>query len=76
MAVISGGRVIEGARRNEFTQSFTKAGAATSGASGDFLGTAAVGDLLTDTTNGVLYICTNAGGTPANFAWTKVGTQT
>lgn len=53
----------------------TNAGAPVNGASGTYSGTAVVGSRLIDTTNGKLYICTNA--TPgASFAWTLVGAQT
>ncbi len=40
-----------------------------------FLGTAMVGSLLIDTTNGKLYICTATNGT-STITWTVVGTQT
>ncbi len=39
------------------------------------LGVAAVGALLSDTTNGKLYICTATNGT-STITWTVVGTQT
>lgn len=72
MGIISGGRIIEGATRRGST--FENAGAPVSGASGTQSGVAKVGDTLTDTTGGKLYICTNA--TPgATFAWTVVGAQ-
>lgn len=38
------------------------------------VGTAEVGTLLIDTTNGVLYICTATNGT-STITWTVVGTQ-
>ncbi len=68
MPVISGGRIIEGAQRN----SLTNAGAPTVNVTG--LGTAAVGDLLTDTTVGKLYICTATNGT-STITWVVVGAQ-
>lgn len=40
-----------------------------------FLGTAVVGSLLIDTTNGKLYICTATNGT-STVTWTVVGAQT
>lgn len=40
-----------------------------------FLGTAVVGSLLVDTTNGKLYICTATNGT-STVTWTVVGAQT
>ncbi len=73
MGIISGGKIIEGATPRG--AKFENAGAPTSGASGTQVGVARVGDQLTDTTNGVLYICTNA-GPGAGFAWTVVGAQT
>lgn len=71
MAVISGGNVIDGA----LARPYQNAGAPTSGASGTLIGVAKKGDLLVDTTNGKLYICTVA-TVDANFAWTVAGTQT
>jgi hypothetical protein len=83
MAVISGGRIIEGAlvrpasaASDSTTGSygpFLNAGAPTSGASGTQFGVAAKGALLIDTTNAKLYINTN---TLASPTWTVVGTQT
>lgn len=58
--------IIEGAR----ARPFHKAGAP---ASGDFNGQAGPGDLVSDTTTGILYANT---GTLAATVWTKVGTQT
>jgi hypothetical protein len=78
MAIISGGKVIEGAigRPGVVTDSavgaigpFEKAGAL---ANGDFNGTAKKGALAVDTVGGKLYINT---GTLAATAWTVVGTQ-
>jgi hypothetical protein len=57
--------VIEGASKRPFS----KAGAP---ANNDFNGQAAKGDLVIDSTNGVLYINT---GTLAATVWTKVGVQ-
>ncbi len=71
MPVISGGKVIEG---SGLDAPLLNAGAPTSGAGGTYSGTAAVGSLLIDTTNGKLYICTNA-TVGASFAWTVVGAQ-
>jgi hypothetical protein len=65
MPTISGGKVIEGATPIPFQ----KAGAL---ASGDFNGSADVGALAVDQTNGKLYINT---GTRAATVWTVVGAQ-
>lgn len=75
MAVISGGRVIgyEGQAISHTPVQRTVAGVPVDGTSGTFAGIAAKGDLLTDTTNAILYINTN---TLASPTWTKVGTQT
>lgn len=70
MAVISGGKIIEGVGT---LGALTNAGAPVNGGSGTFAGTATVGALLVDTTNAILYINT---GTQASPTWTKVGTQT
>lgn len=70
MPIISGGKVIEGSA----ARPFQNAGAPTSGVSGTLSGVAQVGSLLVDTTNGKLYICTNA-TVGASFAWTVVGAQ-
>lgn len=48
-------------------------GAPVDGTSGTNVGLSAKGTLLTDETNGILYINT---GTLASPTWTKVGTQT
>jgi hypothetical protein len=40
-----------------------------------YLGTARVGSLLIDTTNGKLYICTATNGT-STITWVSVGSQT
>jgi hypothetical protein len=58
--------VIEGARKRPFS----KAGAPVAN---DFNGQAGKGDLVIDTTNGVLYINT---GTLAATVWATVGSQT
>ena len=50
-----------------------KAGAPSNGTSGDGAGVASKGSLLSDITNGKLYINT---GTKASPDWTVVGTQT
>ncbi|MEV0085255.1 hypothetical protein [Saccharopolyspora sp. NPDC050642] len=71
MPIIQGGEVIEGAGLDA---PLLSAGAPASGASGTYSGTAVVGSLLIDTTNGKLYICTNATA-GASFAWTLVGAQ-
>lgn len=70
MAVISGGRIIEGAGLNAPLQN---AGAPTNNVT--YLGVAVVGSLLIDTTGGKLYICTATNGT-STITWTVVGTQT
>lgn len=49
------------------------AGAPTNGTSGTGAGVYGKGAILTDVTNGILYINTN---TKASPTWTKVGTQT
>lgn len=74
MAVISGGRVIgyEGQAFATVPVQRQVAGAPVDGTSGTFFGVANKGDLLTDITNGILYINTN---TLASPTWTKVGTQ-
>lgn len=56
---------IEGSRKRTFKKAGVPAG-------GDFAGEADKGDLLSDTTNGKLYINT---GTLAAPVWTVVGTQ-
>lgn len=71
MAIIEGGRVIEGSGTGT---PLRNVGAPVGGASGTYSGTAVVGSLLIDTTNGKLYICTNA-TVGATFAWTVVGAQ-
>lgn len=71
MAVLnptSGGMVLG----NDLMVVLTNAGAPTSGGAGTFAGYAGKGQLLVDTTNGVLYINT---GTLAAPTWTIVGTQ-
>jgi hypothetical protein len=59
---------------NGLGQPFSLAGAPTSGASGSYLGRAAVGSQLIDTVAGKLYIATVA--TPSTVTWTLVGAQT
>jgi hypothetical protein len=86
MPIISGGKVIEGAQLRPVVQTnastgasvapvalFSNAGAPTVNVT--LLGTAVVGSLLSDTTNGTLYICTATNGT-STIVWTVVGTQT
>lgn len=86
MAIISGGKVIEGAQlrprgqTNASTGSsvapvgiYSNAGAPTNNTT--LLGVAGVGDLLSDTTNGKLYICTATNGT-STITWVVVGSQT
>ncbi len=70
MAIITGGRIIEGSGLNTPLQN---AGAPTSNVT--FLGVAVVGAQLVDTTNGKLYICTATNGT-STITWTSVGSQT
>lgn len=74
MALTSGG-VIQGKNyvARAGTRNFKNAGAPTVNVT--YLGVAAIGDLLVDTTNGVLYICTATNGT-STITWTVVGTQT
>lgn len=84
MPVITGGKVIEGAQYRTDTQvSATGApvapvsvyqNAGTPVNNTTLLGVAGVGDLLSDTTNGKLYICTATNGT-STITWTVVGTQ-
>jgi hypothetical protein len=45
-----------------------------SGASGSYLGRAAIGALLVDTSTGKLYACTASTG--SSITWTLVGAQT
>ncbi len=86
MPTISGGKVIEGAQLRPVVQTnastgasvtpvavYSNAGAPTNNTT--LLGVAAVGALLSDTTNGKLYICTATNGT-STITWTVVGTQT
>ncbi|MFW6034034.1 MAG: hypothetical protein ACOC9R_02760 [bacterium] len=70
MPIISGGRPIEG---SGLDAPLLNAGTPTD--DDTFLGTAVVGSVLIDTTNGVLYICTATNGT-STITWTVVGTQT
>lgn len=85
MPVISGGKVIEGAQLRPRAQTsatgataapvgiYSNAGAP--GANTPLAGVAGLGDLLTDTTNAKLYICTATNGT-TTITWTVVGSQT
>jgi hypothetical protein len=68
MAILSGGNVLPG---DGLRQPFTNAGAPASNA---LAGTAQIGSLLVDTTNGVVYVCTATNGS-TTATWTKVGTQ-
>lgn len=68
MPVIQGGTVIEGSQK----RTWYNAGAPTNGTSGTLAGIADKGDLLSDTTNGILYQNTN---TKASPTWGKVGAQ-
>lgn len=70
MAVISGGRVIEG---SGLDAPLLNAGAPTVNVT--YLGIAIVGSQLLDTTNGKLYICTATNST-STITWTVVGAQT
>jgi hypothetical protein len=69
MAIISGGNVMptDGLQRK-----ITNAGAPGANA---YAGQVAVGGLLTDVTNGKLYICTATNGT-TTATWIAVGAQT
>jgi hypothetical protein len=69
MAIISGGRIIEG---SGLDAPLLNAGAPTVNVT--YLGTAVVGSQLIDTTNGKAYICTATNGT-STITWTVVGTQ-
>ena len=70
MAVISGGRIIEG---SGLDAPLLNAGAPTVNVT--YLGIAVVGSQLIDTTNGKAYICTATNGT-STITWTVVGAQT
>lgn len=70
MAVISGGKIIEGSGLNA---PLLNAGAPTVNVT--YLGTAIVGSQLIDTTNGKTYICTATNGS-STITWTVVGAQT
>jgi hypothetical protein len=61
--------IIEGSR----PRPYLNAGAPTNGTSGTHAGAAVPGALLSDTTNGKLYVNTN---TQASPTWTLVGSQT
>lgn len=69
MAIIEGGRVIEGAGLGA---PLRNSGAPTANVT--YLGTAVVGSQLIDTTNGKMYVCTATNNT-STIAWTVVGTQ-
>lgn len=71
VAIISGGNVMPGASQRKYE--ISAAGAPTVNVTG--LGVAVIGDRYTNTTNGVLYICTATNGT-STIVWTVVGTQT
>jgi hypothetical protein len=73
MALTSGG-VIQGRNRTGGggVRFFKNAGAPTNDTT--YVGVAAKGDLLVDTTNGVLYIVTATNGS-TTVTYTKVGTQ-
>jgi hypothetical protein len=58
---------------NGLQQPFSLAGAPVNGASGSYVGRAAVGSQLIDTVNGKYYICTVS--TPSTITWTLVGSQ-
>jgi hypothetical protein len=68
MAVMYSANVLAGTAK----RMYYNAGAPTDGAAGTFYNRANPGDLLTDTTNSILYINTN---TKASPTWTKVGAQ-
>jgi hypothetical protein len=70
MGLIAQAHPIEGAG---LEQPLRNAGAPTVNVT--FLGSAVVGSLLIDTTNGILYICTATDGS-TTITWTKVGLQT
>lgn len=70
MAVISGGRIIEG---SGLDAPLLNAGAPTVNVT--YLGIAVVGSQLIDTTNGKAYICTATNGS-STITWTVVGAQT
>jgi hypothetical protein len=69
MAIIQGGRVIEGAGLDA---PLLNAGVPVVNVT--YVGIASVGSLLIDTTNGKLYICTATNGT-STVTWTVVGSQ-
>jgi hypothetical protein len=69
MAIITGGRVVEG---SGLGTPLTNAGAPTNNVT--YVGVAVVGSRLIDTTNGKLYIATVA--TASTVTWTVVGAQT
>jgi hypothetical protein len=72
MGIIETGRVIEG---SGLGTPLRFAGAPTSAAGGTYAGTAAVGAILIDTTNGKEYICTAYVAGTNTITWTVVGTQ-
>lgn len=68
MPILEGGKVLASGSATVFTN----AGAPTVNVTK--LGIAAIGDLLSDTTNGKLYICTATNNT-STIVWTVVGSQ-
>jgi hypothetical protein len=70
MAIISGGNIMP---TDSIGTPYTNAGAPTVNVTQ--LGSAIVGSLLVDTTNGKLYICTATNST-STITWTVVGAQT
>lgn len=69
MPVLTGGNVLGGEKSGGV---YTNAGAPVNNTT--LVGVAGVGDLLSDTTNGKLYICTATNGS-STITWTVVGTQ-
>lgn len=71
MAVISGGKIIEGAKKRQ--PAFSGTGAPTVNVTG--LGQAVVGDLYVNTANGWQYSVAATDGA-TTISWVSVGTQT
>ena len=71
MAIIEGGRIIEGSGTGT---PLRFSGAPTSGVGGTYAGIAVVGSQLVDVTNGKEYIATAASAT--SVTWVVVGSQT
>jgi hypothetical protein len=69
----TGPTIMPGSRQRLAAGSTGSAGAPTANVTG--LGTAGVGSLYTDTTTGILWICTATDGA-TTITWTKVGLQT